>query len=174
MRNAMEPMNNHKRKLEDKIASLEDLVLTLTNRVQQLEHNAASWAIRLNQNEKLSNDFILKSHRYQDLSPEQAFDFYIDKNKNFVVVDVSKEGFKPVADLPEAMKFDLNQLEMILSSVPNKATGILVICENGVNSILACEKLSKLGYLNLNNVSGGYKYWIGHNNLNQLKIVKTA
>ena len=40
--------------------------------------------------------------------------------------------------------------------------------EDGTNSILACKMLCELGFLNVNNISGGHKYWPGHKKENQL------
>jgi rhodanese-related sulfurtransferase len=44
---------------------------------------------------------------------------------------------------------------------------VLVISENGTTSILACEFLNQMGFYNINNISGGYKFWPGYRKIKQ-------
>jgi rhodanese-related sulfurtransferase len=38
----------------------------------------------------------------------------------------------------------------------------MIISENGLRSIQACELLIKKGFFNINNISGGHEFWPGH------------
>ena len=38
----------------------------------------------------------------------------------------------------------------------------MIISENGLRSIQACEMLVKKGFFNINNISGGYEFWPGN------------
>lgn len=154
--------------LEQRVSSLESLIWALKHKIHELEHQNRSSILRLNNQEELSLDFITKNSRYQDLSPEKAFEFYNNKDRNFILLDVSSKDFCPIADLPEVMNIPIEHLAESLSEIPNKAASILIISEDGIKSILACEYLFKAGYCNLNNISGGYKYWLGHNNLRSI------
>ena len=53
----------------------------------------------------------------------------------------------------------LEELNMRYAEIPNRTTPILVISEVGLRSIKASELLVKKGFYNVNNVSGGYRYW---------------
>ena len=55
----------------------------------------------------------------------------------------------------------MEELYVRFSEIPNKTVPILVISENGLRSIQACEILIKKGFFNINNVSGGYEFWPG-------------
>ena len=154
--------------LESKVKILEKLVETLQNQLIELSHQTTSHTLRLNNGEELSLEYITRNSKYQDLSPEKAYEFYNHKNRNFILLDVSENGFTPIADLPEALIIPLEELSGSLSKMPNRATSILVISEDGVRSIRACEILHREGYFNVNNISGGYKYWPGYNNLSHL------
>ena len=154
--------------LELRVSNLESLIFTLKKKLHDLEQQNRSSTLRLNNQEKLSVDFITTNSRYQDLSPEKAFEFYNNKDRNFILLDVSSKDFKPIADFPEVLNIPLEYLADSLVKIPNQASSILIISEDGIKSILACEYLSKAGYYNLNNISGGYKYWLGHNNLRSI------
>ena len=160
--------NKPKKQLETRVEYLENIVAALENRVLSLTSMLKSHSIRINAGEELSLDYITRNSKYLDLSPEKAFKFYNDKDKNFILLDVSSEDYVPLADLPEAVIYPIEQIDSFIETCPNKATSILVISEDGLRSIKACEYLYKAGYFSVNNISGGYKYWPGHKNLSHL------
>lgn len=160
--------SEHSKDTEERITELEKVVNILQLKLHSLEKQQRSHIIRLNNGEILSNDSITRDAKYQDLSPEQAFEFYNSKDKNFLLLDVSDESFQPIADFPESVHIPYEHLSYKLGKLPNKSASILVISEDGLNSIKACEFLYRAGYYNLNNVSGGYKYWVGFNNLRRI------
>jgi rhodanese-related sulfurtransferase len=124
--------------------------------------------IRVKNNEQISDEVILTGRPYNDLSPEKAYELYGKHDLDFVILDVSESDYKPERELPEAIKIPLEELAERCGELVNHTTPILVISEEGVRSILACELLIKRGYFNLNNVSGGYRFWPGF----RLKQVK--
>ena len=69
--------------------------------------------------------------------------------------------YSPIEELPEAMHIPLEELNIRFTEISNKSTPVYIISENGVKSILACEILNECGYYNVNNISGGYKFWPG-------------
>lgn len=158
--------------MDDKFRALERMVLTLNQRIEELEKREKIHVLRLKNHEQVSDDFVLNSCHYHDLSPEKAFEIYNNKDGNFILLDVTHENFSPMADFPEVTHIPLETLDEKLSEISNKSVSILVISEEGVRSIIACEILYKYGYLNLNNISGGYRYWPGFNNLVNLKPAK--
>lgn len=115
--------------------------------------------VRIKNGESLSDDIVLNRRPYNDLSPERAFKVYQDKNADFLLLDVSSKEFQPGVPLPEAVQIPLEELAARRSEISGPSTRIIVISEDGVRSILACEILNRLGFYNVNNISGGYKFW---------------
>lgn len=117
--------------------------------------------IRIKNGEHLSDDMILMGRPYNDLSPEKAYSIYKNNNIDFMVLDVSKKTSTAPGTMDSCVKIPYEDLETRASEITSKTTPILVISEDGVTSILACELLVKRGFFNINNVSGGYKFWPG-------------
>lgn len=141
----------------------------IEKRIDQLEEKMdTSFAIqstnlmRVKNGQSLSDDYILNQRPYNDISPEKAYKIYSDKDADFLLLDVSSKGFYPERELPESVKIPFEELNVRLNELPGKTTSILVISENGTNSIKACELLSSNGYHNINNISGGHKFWPGN------------
>lgn len=161
--------------------SLKREVVKLRNEISELkkqttqEQNIQKFhLLRLKNNDELPDDYILGKSSYLDLSPEQAYAIYEDIDKDFVLLDVSKNGYEPIQELPETMKIPLEELEMRIHKIHKKSVRILVISENGVRSIKACKLLAEWGYLNTSNISGGYKYWPGFRKSKNLNISTVA
>lgn len=121
--------------------------------------------MRLKNGDFVSDDYILNGRSYNDLSPEKSWELYNKKDLDFILLDVSQKSFHPLEELPEAINIPLEELNLRARELVNKATRIFVISENGTRSILACEMLNKHGYFNVNNISGGYKFWPGFKEL---------
>ncbi len=162
---------NHLKKM---VRNLEEKVLELQAQADQSRAAERAQLLRIKNGEELSNDFILNNHAYLDLSPEKAFRLYSDQDKDFVLLDVSRAVSQPLHELPEVRKIPLEDLQMRVHEIHGKGKSIFVISEDGVRSILACKVLSKLGFVNLNNVSGGYKFWPGFRKKEVLREIKSA
>lgn len=153
---------------EKHIARLEERILQLEQHLDQLVQIQRNHLIRVKNEEQVPDDFIYYGRKYQDMSPDRAWKLYNDKNYDFIVLDVSARDYKPFKKIPEAVHIPWEELHDRFYEISSKTTPIMVISEDGVNSVLACEFLVKRGYFNCNNISGGYKYWKG----NQLRDVK--
>lgn len=139
-------------RLERKIAQLENL---LHERVQENRNQL----IRIKNKQDLPDDFILSGRKYLDLSPSKAFQLYHSKEFDFIIIDVSSEDFTPPVNFPEAIRMPWEKFSQHYLELQSKTIPILVISEDGVNSILACNFLVQKGFYNTNNISGGYKFW---------------
>lgn len=151
-----------------KINQLEEMLTALDKRVSAMDADVKesfqtiqSHLVRIKNSEVLSDDFLLNRRPYNDLSPEKAFKLYQDKDQDFILLDVSIKDYNPERALPEAIKIPLEELGSRHVEIANKAASIWVISEDGTRSILACEILNRRGFYNVNNVSGGYKFWPG-------------
>ncbi|MFP5385825.1 MAG: rhodanese-like domain-containing protein [Bacteriovoracia bacterium] len=155
---------------ENQIARLEEKVLQLNQKIEQLVQIERNHLIRVKNHEELSDDFIEHGRKYQDLSPEKAWKLYCNKDFDFILLDVSSKNYEPMRKIPEALHIPWEELPERFYEISSKTTPILVICEDGTSSILACEFMVKRGFFNCSNISGGYKHWKGF----QLSEVRSA
>jgi rhodanese-related sulfurtransferase len=157
------------KKLKSRLSHLEQQVEMLSAKLDHFQNLEKTHMLRIKNGEELSDDFIIKGSCYYDLSPEKAYEIYNNNDKDFILLDVSKDDYKPIADFPEVTKISMEELTNRIHELPNKTTSIMVISENGLRSIQSCHLLYEMGYYNINNISGGYKYWPGFNNLKSLQ-----
>lgn len=155
---------------EEKIAHLEERIMLLDQKIDQLNQLQRNHLLRIKNHEPISDEFIYYGRKYNDLPPNKAWKMYNDENVDYILIDVSDEDFNPIKRLPEAhhipwKTFKQNFYEVVSHHIP-----MLFISEDGTNSILACEFLSRKGFYNCNNVSGGYKHWVGF----KLSDIKSA
>jgi rhodanese-related sulfurtransferase len=146
---------------EDQISSLEEKCLRLEQKMELMIQVERNHLLRIKNKEELSDDFIFSGKKYQDLSPEKAWAMYNNPDLSFLLLDVSSKEFKHPITLPEALSIPWEELADRFMEISSRTTPIIVICEDGTTSVLACEFLVKRGFYNCNNVSGGYKFWKG-------------
>jgi rhodanese-related sulfurtransferase len=146
---------------EQEISRLEGRILELENRIQKLVDIERNHLIRVKNGEELSDDFIQNGRAYHDLSPEKAWKLYRNPDFDFILIDVTAKNFELSSRLPEAIHIPWEDFEDRFIEIQSKTTPILIISEDGTNSILACEFLVRRGFFNCNNISGGYKFWKG-------------
>ena len=147
--------------LSKRVGHLESQIVKLQEELDKQVQVHRSQLIRLKNQENLSDQHILNGNVYYDLSPEQASELYHDPDFDFILLDVSEVNYQPQFHFENAMRIPLEDLAFRHQEIQNKKTPILIISENGLRSILACELLAKLGYFNTNNISGGHQYWKG-------------
>lgn len=155
--NALFKMN----KIASKLESLESHIYKLEEKIDKAFAIQRNHLIKVKNHEELSDEFIQSGFAYSDLSPQKAWRFFNNHDLNFLFIDVSHKDHKPIIEIPELVKIPLEELSQRLNEISGKNVPILIISEDGTRSILACELLNKLDYYNVNNISGGYKFWPG-------------
>ncbi len=156
--------------LEEKLSYVQKRLWEIDEKMDRLFNIERNHLVRIKNNEDISDEVILNSIPYNDLGPEKAFMIYNQKNRDFILLDVSRESYEAEFLLPEAIRIPLESLSHSRLEALNKHTPILVISEEGVRSILACNLLVNKGYFNLINISGGYKFWPGKKLENSKKL----
>lgn len=159
-------MNNIFTQLQDferTITKLEEQVFQLEKRINELIQIERNHLIRIKNHEELTDEFIFHGGKYLDLSPEQAWKLYSNPDYNFILIDVSLREFQPKQKIPESIHIPWDEFSDRFIEINSRTTPLLIISEDGTNSILACEFLAKLGFYNCNNISGGYEHWKGFN-----------
>ena len=150
-------------KLTSRVAALEHQVMRMQADLDRQMAIQRQHMVRLKNHEHLPDDFILNGRPYHDLSPEKAWKLFQDPNFDFIFLDVSHQGFTPEGPRPKnVFSIPLEELEARWEEIPNRSTPLLVISEDGLRSILACDYLVSRGMYNCNNISGGWKFWPGH------------
>ncbi|MFA5584786.1 MAG: rhodanese-like domain-containing protein [Bacteriovoracaceae bacterium] len=144
---------------EKQISSLEEKIKKLEQKLDQKVMEHRHQLLRVKNRQALPDDFILSGGKYLDLSPDKARSLYYDKEFDFILIDVSEEDFTPPVHLPEAIRMPWSSFSERFLEIQSKSIPILVISEDGVHSVLACNFLVKHGFYNTNNISGGYKFW---------------
>lgn len=157
---------------EHEFSRLDAKLLELDQKIERLVNIERNHLVRIKNNESVADDFILQGKPYYDLSPQKAWELYSKKDFDFILIDVRENDFTPDVVIPEALHFPWSDFQNKITEIQSKTTPILFISEDGTKSILACHFMSSRGFYNCNNISGGYKFWIG-NKLN-FKNIKSA
>lgn len=144
-----------------RIARLEQMVMQQQVRFERDLAIQRQHMVRIKNGEKLSDQFLMQGHAYRDLDPQTAWDIFRSEDADFIFLDVSARDFQ-VARPGETLHIPLEELENRLSDFPNQSISIIVISEEGLRSVLACDFLVSRGFFNCNNVSGGWRHWRGH------------
>jgi rhodanese-related sulfurtransferase len=107
------------------------------------------------------DETILYSLPYNDLSPQKAFHFITQGHIDFILLNVGRETIdhKKFPTLNENLHIPLEQLKSRFHEIPKKLMPLILISEDGLDSIKACEWLASKGFYHLNNISGGLLFW---------------
>lgn len=118
----------------------------------------------------LIQDFIeslLK--KFQSISPIMAVAKMNDENT--VIIDVSEENEFVGGHIENAINIPLGSLGQHSDKLADyKTSPVIVVCQTGARSPSACKKLTKMGFENVLNLTGGVRSW-KENNL-PIKITK--
>jgi rhodanese-related sulfurtransferase len=117
--------------------------------------------VRVKNGEEIDDFMILMGRPYNDIPPQKAWSIYNNPNIDFIILDVSQKSFQGIR-LKEAIQIPLEELHIRFVEIPSKTVPVMIISENGLRSIQACELLVKKGFFNINNISGGYEFWPGY------------
>jgi len=147
---------------EKEVARLEGRMLEMETRIHKLLEIERNHLIRIKNGEEVSDDFVQNGRSYLDLSPEKAWRLYRNPDFDFILIDVTAKDYKGHKRLPEALHLPWEDFAERFLEIHSHTTPLLIISEDGTNSVLACEYLVKRGFYNCNNVSGGYKFWKGY------------
>lgn len=148
----LELLNNRLTNIEKNIARIDEkLDFSI-----QLQRNHL---IRVKNGDMIDDNMILMGAPYNDLSPQKAWQIIQNPDMDFAILDVSREDFRPKGGtLTGAIRIPFETLDRRWAEIQSRTTPILVISEDGLTSIRACELMVKKGYFNINNISGGYQF----------------
>lgn len=149
----MEFINNRLSNIENNISRIED-------KLDFSIHLQRNHLIRIKNGESIDDSMVLLGRPYNDLSPSQAHSIYNNPDQDFILVDVSSRSYK--GDRVEgAIQIPLEELDRRYIEIQSRTLPVLIISEQGLRSIQASELLVKKGFFNINNISGGNRFWPG-------------
>ena len=111
-------------------------------------------------------ELIHQGRLYYDVSAEEAHQEIVrrqdDRSSNILIVDVRTAKEYAAQHLPAAKLIPIEELEFRHETEISRATEkVFVYCAGGDRSRLACDYLSRLGYMNLYNIKDGIQGWNG-------------
>lgn len=84
----------------------------------------------------------------------------LEQNPQAKLIDVREDNEWEAAHAAGAMHLGKGIIERdIETSVPDKATELILYCGGGYRSALAAEVLQKMGYTNVFSMAGGWRGW---------------
>jgi len=92
----------------------------------------------------------------ENVSPEEAK--RLSGGKGVVFVDVRTPREHAVRNIKGSRLVPLSELGTRHTEIP-KDKDVIVFCQNGIRSIMACKMLKKLGFQKVRNMSGGISRW---------------
>ncbi len=114
----------------------------------------------------LDDALVRAGHLYHRVSADEARRMVPPQpsgtHSDLVIVDVRSHKEFLVSHIPGARHIPLEDLETLgPHDVPRDAATVLVYCSQGERSRLACDFLSRLGYMNLVTIHDGFQNWTG-------------
>lgn len=114
----------------------------------------------------VSQQLIRQGRLYHDVTAEEAEQLIGQVQDNnpdsLMIVDVRTAKEYAVRHLPGAKLIPIEELDTRFpEEVPLSASKVIVYCAEGNRSRLACDYLSRQGYLNLYNMYDGLQGWKG-------------
>lgn len=144
--------------INERLKDIYKLIGVLENKIDTLEKKTVDHMLRLKNNECISDKFIIENHPYNDLSPQRSKDV-LRGLKNYILIDVSESNYFAPIKFPKIKKVTLEQIYTKTPEFMDHTTPVFIISEDGTRSVLACDYLSKQGFYNVTNISGGYQFW---------------
>ena len=145
------------KKLNQRIKLLEEKIMKLEQ--DNIRENAIinTNIIRLKNNYEINDQAILEKSSYIDITAFKAHEIFQAEDSQFMILDICAADFERPSQLPGVVRIPFDELSTKYKDIPSKTMPIYVLSERGVNSIHACEILSRKGFYNTYNVSGGYE-----------------
>ena len=142
-----------------KIKQLEKRVFELERKLNSAQLITNMNLLRLKNDYFVTDQVIASQSPYIDISAYKAYEIYLSDENQYFIIDVDDNEYVRPIELNNSVNIPLNELEKNLDKIPSKLVPLFIISQKGINSIHACEVLSKSGYYNCYNISGGYEKW---------------
>jgi phage shock protein E len=96
--------------------------------------------------------------RYQNINPQTLNGEFISGGRPHLVVDVRTPAEYAAGHIPGAVNMPLDMLEYRTNDLPHDKA-LVVVCASGGRSVTASNMLTRAGFTNVYNVTGGTFGW---------------
>lgn len=80
--------------------------------------------------------------------------------EDVVIIDCRENDEYALGSLPDAVHLSRSFLELRIEDIiPNKRTRVVIYCQSGTRSLLACKTLTDMGYEQVESLKGGFQRW---------------
>ncbi|MBT7608209.1 MAG: hypothetical protein HN576_00535 [Bacteriovoracaceae bacterium] len=155
--------------INSRLSNIEKNIAKLDEKVEFSIALQRNHLLRIKNGGFIDDNMILMGTPYNDINPKRAYQIWNNPDSDFFLLDVTSDTFNSDLRIDEAVHIPLEQLSRRYCELQSKTTPILIISERGLRSIQASEMLVRKGFYNINNISGGYEFWVGKNRRNQPK-----
>jgi rhodanese-related sulfurtransferase len=109
--------------------------------------------------EKLTPQMVLEGRLWREASTDEGKKMVAEGDIRLVDVRTAQETSRGI--IPGALLIPVQEIETRWKEIPRDGKRTLVYCAGGQRSAAACEFLSRQGFENLFNLSGGFMSWSG-------------
>jgi rhodanese-related sulfurtransferase len=160
--------------INSRLSNIEKNIAKLDEKVDFSIALQKNHLIRIKNGDLIDDNMILMGTPYNDINPKQAYEIWNNPDSDIFLLDVTSSSFNTEYRIDDAIHIPLEELSRRYCELQTKTTPILIISERGLRSIQAAELLVRKGFYNINNISGGYEYWIGNNRRNKINSDPTT
>ena len=101
------------------------------------------------------------ARRVDEIEPAQVNDL-LQQDNCPVIIDVREQAEFTRSHLPKAKHLSRGIIEIHIHKLANKDTPIILYCGGGNRSLLAGDNLLKMGYSNVQSMTGGFRGWVNN------------
>jgi rhodanese-related sulfurtransferase len=157
--------------INSRLSNIEKNIIKLDEKLDFSVALQRNHLIRIKNGEFIDDNMILMGTPYNDINPKKAYEIWNNPDSDFFLLDVTSSTFNSENRIKGAIHIPLEELSRRYCEIQTRTTPILIISERGLRSIQASELLVKKGFYNINNISGGYEFWVGKNRRSANKVV---
>jgi rhodanese-related sulfurtransferase len=144
---------------EDAKADARRLSAGAAEEIEQRVAELRRLMVLIRQGAPLSDDMIREGQLWFDVAPDEGKRMVLQEQVRIVDVRTPQETSMGV--IPGALLIPVQELPERLKDLPKDGRKTLVYCAGGGRSAAACEMLTREGYSNLHNLTGGIGSWSG-------------
>lgn len=106
------------------------------------------------------NEMKLATQRFSSLTPAGAVQMMNSEGDNILILDVREPAETASGKIAKAVQIPLSGIDKRIGELEkHRGKHVIVYCKTGTRSGTACKALSKAGFEQVHNLSGGITAW---------------
>ena len=83
-----------------------------------------------------------------------------DNEEDFILIDSREREEWDASRIPNSVHMSKGLIEkMVEANIPDRDTQLVIYCQSGLRSVLACESIKRMGYNQVSSLKGGISEW---------------